>query len=182
MLYFSFDSKKEKSGKNTAFEFFRALLYQLLKHDQCLHESTETYAFRQAIALQQELGTKTCTSANVLQLRDLFARVLRIPLEIIIVIDGLDQCSPGPSNRGVVQDFIFACARKTIVTSRPEIEIKWAQEAQFSICRVIEVERRMTDADISLYIKHQVASYAVLKSLPDGVDDILKEQAQVCWP
>lgn len=187
VLYFYFDSKQENSDKNTALAFFRTIVHQLLLTVKDGQEDSITKAH----AMMSNSGTETCTEKSVGELQKYLKQVLPLFPPFRIVIDALDECTEGSTNRTYVEEFISLAqsiaSLRIVITSRPNEDIlQVREEIQESFSSVIEIPRECTDADITRYVQHRLAPKSILakkiKNKPElrsRIVDGLKKQAEV---
>ncbi|KAF8672805.1 WD40 repeat-like protein [Rhizoctonia solani] len=143
------------------------IAYQLARHWP---------SFRSALlgVLEQEpeIQSQAITSQCERLIKDPLSKVMdRMTKGLVVVIDALDECS-SPKGVGTILDVLFRIAPglpvKFFVTSRPEADIRHRVEAQPGqnrlMCVLHDIEESLVQADITLYLRAELASSDVSDS------------------
>ncbi|GAB1527962.1 hypothetical protein RhiTH_011151 [Rhizoctonia solani] len=143
------------------------IAYQLARHWP---------SFRSALlgVLEQEpeIQSQAITSQCERLIKDPLSKVMdRMTKGLVVVIDALDECS-SPKGVGTILDVLFRIAPglpvKFFVTSRPEADIRHRVEAQPGqnrlMCVLHDIEESLVQADITLYLRVELASSDVSDS------------------
>lgn len=101
--------------------------------------------------------TETCDSSSLLQIHKLLLAILKWFPTVRLVIDALDECLEGPSDRDLVFNFLHDAQRqqnfRAIITSRPDQDI---ERNIGGVCIFLHIKPEDTNADISKYVRSRI--------------------------
>ncbi|KIL66507.1 hypothetical protein M378DRAFT_160981 [Amanita muscaria Koide BX008] len=168
LLGASFFFSRDEGDRNNAKKFFTTIAYQL-----CLYDKT----FAEAIGnVLQTDGGSAITKGPREQLQALIVDPLRSIIQlrarpILVVVDALDECyeddwlSVLTGLRRLVQDLP---SFKVILTTRPQpyLDQFFRSQDGHKIFHLQDIENKVVDGDIRLYLKHSLSPDQVQKRLP----------------
>ncbi|KIL55512.1 hypothetical protein M378DRAFT_173583, partial [Amanita muscaria Koide BX008] len=168
LLGASFFFSRDEGDRKNAKKFFTRITYQL-----CLYNKT----FAEAIGnVLQTDGGSAITKDPQEQLQALIVDPLRSIIQprarpILLVVDALDECDEEdwPSVlaglRQLVQDLPLF---KAIVTTRPQqyLDRFFRSQDGHKIFRLQDIENKVVDGDIRLYLRYSLSLEQVQKRLP----------------
>ncbi|KIL56707.1 hypothetical protein M378DRAFT_172468 [Amanita muscaria Koide BX008] len=169
LLGASFFFSRDETDRNNAKKFFTTIAFQL-----CVYNET----FSKAIgdALKTERGAAAATKDPQDQLRALILDPLRSLVQsrarpILVVVDALDECDED-DERGVVRGLSQLVRElpffKVILTTRPQPHLDRFLSIQggHKIFRLHDIEDKVVDGDIRLYLSHSLSLEAVQERYP----------------
>ncbi|QRW23702.1 peptidase C14 [Rhizoctonia solani] len=141
--------------------------YQLARHWPSFRS-----ALLGVLEQESEIQSQAITSQCERLIKDPLSKVKDgMTKGLVVVIDALDECS-NPKGVGTILDALFRTAPglpvKFFVTSRPEADIRHRVEAQPGqnrlTCVLHDIEESLVQADITLYLRAELASSDVSES------------------
>ncbi|KIL58680.1 hypothetical protein M378DRAFT_170333 [Amanita muscaria Koide BX008] len=168
LLGASFFFSRDEGNRKNAKKFFTTIAYQL-----CLYNK----AFAEAIGnMLQTDGGSAITKGPREQLKALIVDPLRGIVQsrtrpILVVVDALDECDEDDwfsvltGLRQLVQELP---SFKVILTTRPQSNLDRFFRSQdgHKIFRLQDIENKVVDGDIRLYLKHSLSLAQVQERLP----------------
>ncbi|KIL62606.1 hypothetical protein M378DRAFT_25473 [Amanita muscaria Koide BX008] len=169
LLGASYFFSRDEADRNNAKKFFTTIAYQL-----CVYN--ETFAKAIGDVLKTERGSAATTKDPQDQLKALILDPLRNIVRsrarpILVVVDALDECDED-DERGVVKGLSQLVREfpsfKVILTTRPQPHLDRFLYSQGShkIFRLQDIEDKVVDGDIQLYLNHSLSLEAVQERYP----------------
>ncbi|KIL62102.1 hypothetical protein M378DRAFT_166095 [Amanita muscaria Koide BX008] len=182
LLGASFFFSRDESDRKNAKMFFTAIAYQL-----CLYSET----FSQAIgnALLTKRGSAATTKDPEEQLEALILVPLRNVVQsrvrpILIVVDALDECDEEDGR--TVLKMLTQLVRdlpsfNVILTTRPQSHFDHllCSQGGHRIFRLQDIEDKVVDSDIRLYLQHSLSLEQVRERLQDPEEDWYASEMQI---
>ncbi|KIL56410.1 hypothetical protein M378DRAFT_17102 [Amanita muscaria Koide BX008] len=169
LLGASFFFSRDKSDRKNAKKFFTTIAYRL-----CLYNKT----FAEAIGnvLQTDDGSAAITKSPQEQLQALIVDPLQSIVQsharpILIVVDALDECDEEDALSvltGLKQLVHALPSFKAILTTRPQPRLDrfFGRQDSHKIFHLQDIEDKVVDSDIRLYLYHRLSIEKVQERLP----------------
>ncbi|KIL61130.1 hypothetical protein M378DRAFT_13692 [Amanita muscaria Koide BX008] len=164
----SFFFSRDEGDRKNAKKFFTTIAYQL-----CLYNKPFSEAIGKVL---QTDGGSAITKGPQEQLQALIVEPLRSMIQsrarpILLVVDALDECDEEDwlsiltGLRQLVQDLP---SFKVILTTRPQpyLDRFFGNQDGHKMFRLQDIENKVVDGDIRLYLKHSLSLEQVQKCLP----------------
>ncbi|KIL64864.1 hypothetical protein M378DRAFT_162714 [Amanita muscaria Koide BX008] len=169
-FFFSRDEEDRKNAK----KFFTTLAFQLCLYNQMFADAI-------AAALHTDRGAAATTKGPQEQLQALILEPLRsiVATSIqttVIIVDALDECDDQdvPSVLiGLSQLVGDLTSFKVILTTRPKplLEYHYGSQANKTIFHLQDIEAKVVDGDIRLYLKYNLSQEQVRAHLHDSKEE-----------
>ncbi|KIL60558.1 hypothetical protein M378DRAFT_916604, partial [Amanita muscaria Koide BX008] len=169
LLGASFFFARDEADRNNAKKLFTTIAYQLCVYD-------ETFAKAIGDVLLTERGSAATTKDPQEQLQVLILDPLRSILQshdrpILVVVDALDECDE--DDVSAVVEGLSRLVRdlpsfKVILTTRPQPYLAYFLDNQggHKLFHLQDIEDKVVDGDIRLYLKHNLSLEQVQKRYP----------------
>ncbi|KIL62287.1 hypothetical protein M378DRAFT_51075, partial [Amanita muscaria Koide BX008] len=157
LLGASFFFSRDEADRRTAKKFFTTIAFQLCVYD-------ETFSKAIGDILMTECGAAATTQDPQTQLRVLILDPLRSIVQsrarpILVVVDALDECDEDDEHAvvmGLSQLVRLLPSFRVILTTRPQplVDYLFGNHEGHKIFRLQDIEDKVVDGDIRLYLSH----------------------------
>ncbi|KIL62309.1 hypothetical protein M378DRAFT_795001 [Amanita muscaria Koide BX008] len=170
LLGASFFFSRDEADRNNSKRFFTTIAYQL-----CVYN--ERFAKAIGDVLKTERGSAATTKDPQDQLQALILNPLRSIVQsrtrpIVVVVDALDECDEDDERGSVVKGLTQLVRElppfKVILTTRPQpyLDRFLYSSGGHKIFRLQDIEDKVVDGDIRLYLNHSLSLEAVQERYP----------------
>ncbi|KIL62289.1 hypothetical protein M378DRAFT_800559, partial [Amanita muscaria Koide BX008] len=160
LLGASFFFSRDEADRRTAKKFFTTIAFQLCVYD-------ETFSKAIGDVLLTECGAAATTQDPQTQLRVLILDPLRSIVQsrdrpILVVVDALDECDEDDEHAvvmGLSQLVRLLPSFRVILTTRPQplVDYLFGNHEGHKIFRLQDIEDKIVDGDIRLYLSHSLS-------------------------
>ncbi|KIL58914.1 hypothetical protein M378DRAFT_287582 [Amanita muscaria Koide BX008] len=182
LLGASYFFSRDETDRKNAKRFFTTIAYQLYVYNA-------TFAKAIGDMLLTDRGSAATTKDPEEQLQILIVEPLRNILQsrarpILIVVDALDECDDDDGISvltGLSQLVRNLSSFKVILTTRPQAHLDRfiGSQDRHKIFRLQDIEDKVVNDDIRLYLKHSLSQKQVREQLQDPEEDWCASDAQI---